>query len=164
MQYTDDQKAEALGSLRTALLRPKDRGGVEWGSVDEAMRAILRGSGVSAWDLLGFVSSRSLVAWFNADPWIAPVSHESVVYFIATEDDERIKIGYTKHLSQRFSVLQSSSVEPLKLVGFIAGDRQTERRLHLRFASERLHGEWFRRSPELVALIQAVQREWPGFS
>jgi hypothetical protein len=42
----------------------------------------------------------------------------------------------------------------LELVAIFDGDKYEEKRLHARFASQRLSGEWFSRSDELDELIR----------
>lgn len=78
---------------------------------------------------------------------------ESCVYFI--ECGEYIKIGTTIQGAERR--LASMQLPPnARLVAVIPGPGyDAEHELHVRFASDRVGGEWFERSPELDALIQA---------
>ena len=80
---------------------------------------------------------------------------DTVVYFIADETGEKVKIGITEDVQQRLRSLQMSSPTPLRLSGTIRGGRRVEAELHERFARIRLHGEWFKLTPELDKYIQA---------
>ena len=79
----------------------------------------------------------------------------SVVYFIQAALGGPIKIGTTNNLAERFESLQTASPFPLRVLAVTRGDRSGEQELHGRFATVRLHGEWFRAVPELVEYICA---------
>lgn len=66
------------------------------------------------------------------------------VYFIEAGDGGPIKIGVAGDVAKRFKALQATNPIPLRLLAIIDGGHADERRLHKRFASERLRGEWFR--------------------
>ena len=74
-----------------------------------------------------------------------------VTYFV-TFDDVYVKIGFTKQIKERFSALQIAQPQPLKVLGMVDGDIEFE--THRRFATERVHGEWFK--------LSAVVREFIG--
>jgi hypothetical protein len=85
----------------------------------------------------------------------SPLEEFTHVYFIG-DDRDRVKIGVAADPLSRLRQLQTSS--PVRLV-LLAADRaylEAERALHRRFAASRLSGEWFTRTPELDALIDAV--------
>jgi hypothetical protein len=76
------------------------------------------------------------------------------VYF--AEADGRIKIGWSRKVATRVAQLQTGSPVPIKLLGVTPGGRSLERELHHRFAADRLTGEWFTATPELLACIAAA--------
>lgn len=87
----------------------------------------------------------------------------SIVYFIYTPDRQYIKIGCTKNLAQRLIQLgfdwrfrwnmQGSKME-YQLIGFIEGERDVEKAIHLRFAKYRPgKSEEFEIEPELIDWI-----------
>lgn len=82
-----------------------------------------------------------------------------MIYFIQAEVIGRIKIGYTSkgRLEKRISALNTASPVPLKLLCVIPGRPELERRLHRRFRSCRVKGEWFLPSDRLVAFIAKAQ-------
>jgi hypothetical protein len=82
--------------------------------------------------------------------------HPPVIYFVGEGDDGPIKIGITTRLGHRVTGLQTSHPRPLTLLASCPGNRVAEAQLHERFKGDRLLGEWFRRSPEIVALIATV--------
>lgn len=74
------------------------------------------------------------------------------VYAIEAKELGRVKIGYTaKDVAFRLKSLQVGSPCTLTLVGTVPGNQEEESRLHNKYASQRISGEWFTRSPELMA-------------
>lgn len=79
----------------------------------------------------------------------------SWVYFIQNMVTGLIKIGHSRMVKDRLSNLQIGSADRLSLLGVTPGGREKERALHERFSSQREGGEWFRRSDELLDLIES---------
>lgn len=76
------------------------------------------------------------------------------VYFIACEPMEAVKIGYTSsNPFSRMSSLQTGCPSPLKLLAFVPGSLDDERRLHECFQPLHIQGEWFRNELKLRDLI-----------
>jgi hypothetical protein len=78
------------------------------------------------------------------------------VYFLRQGTTGPIKIGFTVDLQGRIAALQTSNPYPVILMGSVPGDQAVEREAHVQFAHLRLHGEWFRPEPELLAFIDDV--------
>lgn len=83
----------------------------------------------------------------------------SSVYFIRAKASGLIKIGYSGNVEARLSQLQTGSAETLELAAVLEGPPELERALHRAYAEERLHGEWFRPSTRLRALVEGLQAE-----
>ncbi|MCS3690993.1 GIY-YIG nuclease family protein [Bradyrhizobium elkanii] len=85
---------------------------------------------------------------------------DGFVYFMTADcPDFPIKIGFTrKDNGRRQRLLQVGCPYALILLGRFAGRQGDERRLHRRFASQRLQGEWFARTPDLLNLIKEKQQ------
>jgi hypothetical protein len=69
---------------------------------------------------------------------------KETLYVIAHQN--RIKIGVTDNIFQRFKTIQMQSPYKLKLILFsfqIEGVDKLEKSLHLIFKNQRFHGEWF---------------------
>jgi hypothetical protein len=64
------------------------------------------------------------------------------VYFMRHGRTGLIKIGYSSKPAAREKTLQAED-PGLELVFSMSGSRETERRLHLKFHSKRVRGEWF---------------------
>ena len=60
------------------------------------------------------------------------------------------KVGHARNPRKRLALLQTGSPEPLKLLAVIDAPRHVEREIHELFAADRLHGEWFKRSADLL--------------
>lgn len=66
------------------------------------------------------------------------------MYFIADAEGEYIKIGYTtKDIHTRLAQIQTGNPKKLQLVGWMQGNRGTERLMQERFKMYHAHGEWF---------------------
>lgn len=81
------------------------------------------------------------------------------IYFIQQGDNGPIKIGYTTDLLSRMDTLQTGSPYKLNLVLCFQGFVTTERELHAKFRKDRMRGEWFAPSEELMTFIEE-KREW----
>lgn len=80
------------------------------------------------------------------------------VYFIQMGGDGPIKIGWAYDPRKRLMDLQCASPFDLHMLFMAPGDAIEEGLLHGRFARGRLRGEWFRPTPELLALIASKPR------
>jgi hypothetical protein len=78
------------------------------------------------------------------------------VYFIQGEGGGPIKIGHATYVKSRLKELQSGSPVKLVVLATTPGREREERALHDRFASHRLHGEWFSPAPELLEYIRGI--------
>lgn len=69
-----------------------------------------------------------------------------IVYFIQAGEKGPVKIGYTgkDNVGFRLSDLQVGNHEKLRLIGFVYGDRDDERRLQRHFRKLHIRGEWFK--------------------
>ncbi len=92
---------------------------------------------------------------FVADVWPQekPGAND-VVYFIQPINGGPIKIGWSSDVKRRLAALNSAHPYELTILGTIRGSVRDERRLHHRFSSGRLQGEWFEPSEELLAFIK----------
>lgn len=89
-----------------------------------------------------------------------PAPSRPGVYFIQTRDKAGpIKIGVAKDVAARIRSIQTSHPWPLALLLVLDGDVTLEHSLHQRFASCRLHGEWFEASKPLLRFIAKAQEE-----
>lgn len=83
---------------------------------------------------------------------VVNISNVCNVYFISLGD--KIKIGQSKNIKRRFNALQMSCPEKLTLEANIEAYAQLEYALHELFKDDRLHGEWFKRTPRLEQIIE----------
>lgn len=82
----------------------------------------------------------------------------SVVYFLQGGTQKLIKIGTSNNLAYRLDTIASCSPDPIEVLVTVPGDTGLERALHKKFAKYRCHHEWFYPEPELVELIDAIQK------
>lgn len=83
---------------------------------------------------------------------------EGYVYFIKSEKTHEVKIGFTAGaIEKRMASLQTAHPCKLKLMAIIPGSMEHENSLHEKFDSIRLHGEWFRPSPDLLTFIAQLK-------
>jgi hypothetical protein len=87
-----------------------------------------------------------------------------MIYFAEAIGVGNIKIGHTDKddALERLAELQTGSPVPLRLLGTMPGDMLVEKDLHRRFASSRVHGEWFTPSADLLALVPSRETRING--
>jgi len=78
------------------------------------------------------------------------------VYFIGPEHGP-IKIGSARDPYERLLNLQVASADQLYIYAVADGGYEAEKDLHREFASERIRGEWYRRSERLLRRIVHLQ-------
>lgn len=84
------------------------------------------------------------------------MSSSTFVYFIATEDRAKIKIGCSHTPSHRLANLAAWSPVPLTILAAVEGNFDDERALHSRYLALHSHREWFNSSAEMLADIAAI--------
>lgn len=73
-----------------------------------------------------------------------------MIYFIACHEANAVKIGVTSNrVYERLNQAQVNCPLKLELVAAYPGVLADEAALHLRFADQRIRGEWFRLSADL---------------
>lgn len=80
------------------------------------------------------------------------------VYFITCRQTGRVKIGCAYNPFKRLKTLQSGSPTKLKIEALLKGSNKREKELHKLLAKHRIHGEWFRISTEIEAIIKEVAK------
>jgi hypothetical protein len=79
------------------------------------------------------------------------------IYFIGCTETKRLKIGFTAgDPYKRLRTLQTGSPTRLVLLETYHGTIQDEQDLHRKFATERLHGEWFEMTERLFEHLCCV--------
>lgn len=80
------------------------------------------------------------------------------VYFFRCLDCKLIKIGFSKDYRRRRAQIERTTDHVLDIIGLEFGDRWTEAQIHGAFVRDRVQGEWFRESPELLEYIREHTR------
>ena len=76
------------------------------------------------------------------------------IYFIqAGGPTGPIKIGWAIDPEERLKQLQSGNDRVLEIIGTIPGTVRDEKALHAKFSSDRIKGEWFRCTSDVVSLM-----------
>lgn len=89
------------------------------------------------------------------------------VYIIRAGEHGPVKIGFAEDVRLRLTKMQADNHERLTVLRVLVGGQQEESELHLRFAAQRMRGEWFEFSPELLGdlgipdEVQAVEATEP---
>lgn len=82
------------------------------------------------------------------------------VYFM--EMGDFVKIGWSTWPASRRDTLQTSCPYDIKILGAFPGSIGNEAGLHTLFSHLRARGEWFRKSPGLLAYIAWLKVAWRG--
>lgn len=80
------------------------------------------------------------------------------VYFIQAGDNGPIKIGVATDPRRRLINMRTAHPDVLSLLAVMPGDATLESAMHRRFAGQRIRGEWFAPTAELLALTH--QHSW----
>lgn len=76
-----------------------------------------------------------------------------MVYFLTTEKQESIKIGFSNDPYKRLATLQTSHPDKLYYLRILEGDISIEKNLHNKFKHLRINGEWFLYDQEILDYI-----------
>lgn len=77
------------------------------------------------------------------------------VYFVTCREANAVKIGSSLEPHGRLREIQLGCPIKLKLEAMLPGSHAEEHALHARFADDRIHGEWFRLTEMIEAIIAA---------
>jgi len=81
-------------------------------------------------------------------------AEDAFVYFIECGRGGPIKVGRAVDPEFRLAELQCGNPEELILLAHVSGGEALERRLHRELAEFRIRGEWFKRTPQVAAVIR----------
>lgn len=84
------------------------------------------------------------------------------VYYIQAGDDGPIKIGHADDPWKRLSQVQVGHSEPLRIIAVAQGGAAEEKQTHEKFSEDRIRGEWFRPSAQLIAHIGNIRYRRAG--
>ena len=79
------------------------------------------------------------------------------LYFVLASSVSLVKIGITSDFETRFRTLQAGSPVPLEAWLVIKATARRELALHVHFAEERRHSEWFALSERMRALVDEIR-------
>lgn len=82
-----------------------------------------------------------------------PIEFGECLYFIQSGTGGPVKIGYTKQLATRLKAIHTMNGGSVRFLGALSGSRKDEKRFHEKYAADRLHGEWFRLSREILLFL-----------
>jgi hypothetical protein len=79
------------------------------------------------------------------------------VYLVQAGENGPVKIGFSNSVQSRLRKIQTDIAEKLILLRLLDGGRELEASLHARFAAQRLRGEWFQFSKEMLWHLGATE-------
>lgn len=83
------------------------------------------------------------------------IKKDSFIYFVLDTVNNAVKIGYSTNPKRRIHNLQSSTINPLKLIHTLQGDVKSEYELQERFWRDKIKNEWFNYSDDIKAYIKS---------
>jgi hypothetical protein len=98
----------------------------------------------------------------------AKLDQRGTIYAFLADTLGMVKIGFTNEPTVRLIQARISCPVPLFMAAALEGTARDERDLQRRFASSRVHGEWFRVTPEIAdwmrshAIEPTVTRRFPA--
>lgn len=78
------------------------------------------------------------------------------IYAIRAPEVGAVKFGVTVDLMRRFSSMQTGSAATLEIAGAVIGQPHYEKAIFEKLAPFRLRGEWYRESPEVKVVVDAI--------
>lgn len=90
------------------------------------------------------------------------VAYSKSVYFIGAGATGPIKIGIAEDPQSRLEYLQTGHHEVLSILAVTEGGNEAESRYHHQFSDARIRGEWFTRTPAILAEIARLQPRSEG--
>lgn len=87
---------------------------------------------------------------------IKPREESSFIYFIQSGKDGPIKIGTTNNVESRLGDIRVLNPQKIKLLKSIKGTQKYEKEIHRKFKNDRIKGEWFRLSSDLIEFINSL--------
>ena len=72
------------------------------------------------------------------------------VYMIQANPSRRVKIGHSAYVEGRLALFQCANPEELRVLRLFEGDQPEEALLHWRFRKQRIRGEWFDFSDDML--------------
>ena len=82
--------------------------------------------------------------------------YKGYVYFVTSDKNEQVKIGYSKNPWARLSELRRSYGSELSVVATIKTEDKSEVSIHQALDDFRLEGEWFSKSDAITAAISQI--------
>lgn len=97
--------------------------------------------------------------WIDANRRDSIAAHRSsVVYIMQRDSDGAFKIGWSSDIARRLTELRVKGRCEVALVAAFPGGKTDENRLHARFESDRISGEWYRSSEGIRSFIHMLVR------
>jgi hypothetical protein len=81
-------------------------------------------------------------------------SKETYIYFIQISPNGPIKIGLSNDVEKRRRNLTCAIPYDLNILGYIGGNQSLEKKLHKKFKTHYIRGEWFKPHSEILAYIR----------
>lgn len=88
------------------------------------------------------------------------ITDTGAVYVIGARPGGKVKLGWSRDLTQRLRQLQTGNPERLRILAFTPGSQVVERALHREFADLREGGEWFRDDDREITETIAGVLDW----
>src|SRR5690554_5965022 len=85
---------------------------------------------------------------------------DGYVYFVYSEAQGAIKVGYASDATTRLTKLQTGNPDRLEMYVLVRASYPCERLIHEAFSDDRIVGEWFRATPKLQSFSLALEDEW----
>lgn len=91
--------------------------------------------------------------------YVVPYKHSGPCRIYFAEVHDFIKIGYADAVKKRVKYLQVGGPYDINILHSTPGGPIEEEYIHRIFAADRVRGEWFRKTPRLLALIKVLKAQ-----
>ena len=87
---------------------------------------------------------------------------DASVYFALDEAAGLIKVGVSNDVTRRIAQLEKEGRRSLRLLGAVAGNRRAEMDTHKLLERERVTGEWFSATDDVLAQVASILASAPA--
>lgn len=147
-----------------SIMPPRRNGNLAWGECDPATASFPMYKPDGIWFVLDAETLEEIyyqkpmteAAYIASLHELADKAAEFAMCYFIGGDEGPIKIGHSVNVADRLRAFQMGCPVKLKVYATAPGGEAREAAYHWQFQAARLHGEWFERTPELVAEIERL--------
>ena len=93
----------------------------------------------------------------TVEPDFEAYEGQDCIYFVQAVQLKLIKIGFSSNVEKRVAALSTACPDELKILKVVRGGQEVEGQIHKKFSRDRVRGEWFNPSEDLLSYIESLE-------